>query len=287
MKRLFTSLLLMVSVSVASAAETLHIPIWDNNTAPHSNGFSGEDKKLDNGNYQNITHTDLYIYAADSEKNSGQAILICPGGGYGAVAVGKAGIEFAEWLSAQGITAAVLKYRLPNGVKEVPFEDVEAAMKIMRQRSSEFGYDPNKVGLSGSSAGGHLVSWFANMADKSVRPNFLVLFFPVISGDKGVAHEGSFNNLLGKDRSVTQTLYHSVERLVDENTPPSLIFHSSNDKLVPVENSLRYYDKLIEYKVPAAMYVFPTGGHGWIMRDAVPVDLWGPLMLDWLKFLYK
>ncbi|MFR9620147.1 MAG: alpha/beta hydrolase [Rikenellaceae bacterium] len=287
MKKIFMSLLLMVALSTATAAEPLHIPIWDNSTAPHSNGLSGEDKKLENGNYQNITHTDLYIYEADREKNTGQAILICPGGGYGAVAVGKAGIEFAEWLSAEGITAAVLKYRLPNGVKEVPFEDVEAAMKVMRQRSRQLGYDPNKVGLSGSSAGGHLVSWFASMADESVKPNFTVLFFPVITGDKGVAHEGSFNNLLGKDRSTTQTLYHSVERLVDKNTPPSLIFHSSDDKLVPVENGVRYYEKLIEFKIPAAMYLFPTGGHGWIMRDKVPVELWGPLMLDWMKYINK
>ncbi len=287
MKKILTTLLLIASVSMASAEETLHIPLWNNSTAPHSNGLSGEEKMQNSGNYVNISQADLYIYAADSEKNTGQAVVICPGGGYGAVSVVKAGREVAEWLSSQGITAAVLKYRLPNGVKEVPFEDAEAAMKVMRQRSRQFGYDPNKVGMVGSSAGGHLVSWFANAADESVKPNFLVLFFPVISGEKGVAHEGSFNALLGKNRTEEQTLEVSVEMLTSEKTPPSLIFHSSNDGLVPVENSLRYYKKLIEYKVPVSMYLFPTGGHGWIMRDKVPVDLWGPLMLDWMKFLYQ
>ncbi|MFI3269741.1 MAG: alpha/beta hydrolase [Rikenellaceae bacterium] len=293
MKRLLT-LLLMVSTLIAGVAgaatpttEDLKIPLWNNGDAPHSNRLEGAEGEPKLNRITNITQAELLIYKADPAKATGQAVVICPGGGYMLVSMDNEGTLLAEWFAKQGITAAVLKYRLPNGVKEVPFEDAELALKVMRQRSRQLGYSPDKVGICGASAGGHLAASVSVLAEKSVKPNFTVLFYPVISGEKGVAHEGSFNNLLGKDRTEAETLKYSLERSVDETTPPTIMLLSSDDKVVPSENSVRYYRELRKHNTLSALYIFPKGGHGWSMSPRVSPELWQPLLLSWLADVNK
>lgn len=285
MKRLLT-LLLMVSTLLANAAtptsEDLKITLWSNADAPHSNNVEGDEQELKLNRISNISEAELLIYKADSEIATGQAVVICPGGGYALVSIDNEGTLLAEWFAQQGITAAVLKYRLPNGVKEVPFEDAELALRVMRQRSRQLGYSPDKVGICGASAGGHLAASVSVFADFEVKPNFTILFYPVISGESGVAHEGSFNNLLGKDRTTAETLHYSLERYVDEATPPAIMLLSSDDTLVPAENSVRYYQELKRFNTLSALYIFPKGGHGWSMSERVSPTLWQPLLLDWL-----
>ncbi len=267
--------------------EDLKITIWNNSDAPHSNNLSGEEKESKPYRVSNVTQAELLIFKADKNKATGQAVVICPGGGYAGLAVDIEGTLVAEWLAYNGITAAVLKYRMPNGVREVPFEDALEAIKIMRDESKNLGFKADRVGIAGGSAGGHLAASISTLAEVESRPNFTILFYPVISGEKGVAHEGSFNHLLGKNRSKAETLSMSLERHVDENTPATIMFHSSNDPGVPSENSVRYYQELKKYDTLAALYIVPEGGHGWLMSERVSDTIWQPLLLNWLELINK
>lgn len=292
MKRLFSSILLMATImTTASVAaqnsETIHINMWSNSDAPHSNNLKGAEVEAKPNRISNITRAELEIFPANPRTATGQAVVICPGGGYGLVSIDIEGTMVAEYLAANGITAAVLKYRMPNGVKEVPYEDVLSAMRVMRQRSRQLGYQPDKIGLCGASAGGHLAASVATLAPKGEKPAFTILFYPVISGVKGIAHEGSFNHLLGKDRTVAETLAMSLERHVDENTPPAIMFHSANDTAVPVKNSILYFEQLRMYDKTSALYIFPEGGHGWSMSERVDGNLWQPLLLNWLNIVNR
>ncbi len=273
--------------SAHCSTEDLKIPLWSNADAPHSNNLSGAEIEAKPNRISNISQAELLIYKAKGERATGQAVVICPGGGYALVSIDNEGTLLAEWFAEQGITAAVLKYRLPNGVKEVPFEDAELALRVMRQRSRQLGYSPDRVGICGASAGGHLAASVSVMAEVGVKPNFTVLFYPVISGEKGVAHEGSFNNLLGKHRTEAETQRYSLERAVDATTPPTIMLLSSDDKVVPPENSVRYYNELKRHNTLSALYIFPKGGHGWSMSPRVSPELWQPLLASWMAEVNK
>ncbi len=279
--------------SVVAAAEVsvkpnadLTIKIWDNKTAPHSNNVTGAEYESAPNRVTDVSEPELLIYKADKSLNTGQAVVICPGGAYSRLAINHEGYQIAEWLAQNGITAAVLKYRLPNGVKEVPFEDAVEAIRIMRQRSKELGYSPDKIGIAGSSAGGHLAASVSVLAEPSAKPNFSILFYPVISGEKGLAHEASFDNLLGKDRTAELTEAYTLNNYIDENTPPAILFHSNDDEVVPTVNSTLYYNALRGYKKHSAIYVFPKGGHGWGETFEYR-SMWRELLLDWMDKLDK
>ncbi len=276
-----------VAMSATPTNEDLKVTLWNNETAPHSNNLTGEKGEPKLNRITNITEAELLIYEADREKATGQAVVICPGGGYMLVSMDNEGTLLAEWLAENGITAAVLTYRLPYGVKEVPFEDAELALRVMRQRSRQLGFSPDKVGIVGASAGGHLAASVSTLAEVGTKPNFTVLFYPVISGDKGVAHEGSFDNLLGKDRTKSETEMMNLDRCVDENTPPAIMILSSDYTVVPSENSVRYYQALKRYDTTSALYIFPNGGHGWSMSERVNPALWQPLLLNWMELINK
>ncbi len=277
--------LLVVTASFATTPEV--IEMWGNSSAPHSNGLSGEEEVSENGVVKNVSKAELTIYPAPRDRATGQAVVICPGGGYGGLSMKYEGHKMAEWFSESGITAAVLKYRMPNGVKEVPYEDVEAAMRVMRQRSRQFGYAPNKVGVVGSSAGGHLAAWASTTMAEGVRPDFSVLFYPVISSEVGVTHIWSFYNLMGKKHDEGERLKLSADKLVDENTPPAIMVLSNDDKAVPSENSIRYYRALKSVGQDAALVIMPSGGHGWGASGRVKGELWQPQILNFLEKINK
>ncbi len=287
MKKLFTTIMLF-AIAVASAQEygqTLTVGLWDNVTAPHSNGITLPEAEVAPNRPANVTEAVLYIFGTDRSIATGQAVVICPGGGYRRLAMDHEGYELARWFAAHGISAAVLKYRMPNGRPEVPLEDAEQALRIMRGEVEGAGvYACHTVGIVGSSAGGHLAATVSTMG--AVRPDFSVLFYPVITSETGVCHEGSFDELLGEGRSRRLTARYSLERAVDQHTPPAFLMHSDDDRSVPSVSSTRYYEALKSFGTEASLHIYPSGGHGWGMRDSFPYkSQWQEALLDWLAKL--
>ena len=273
-------------------AQDLTIKLWDNATAPHSNHLTGGKKDEGGVRYSNTTEARLYIYEADEEKATGQSIVICPGGGYWLVAIGHEGHDFGKWLAENGVTAAVLMYRMPNHRPEVPLEDAAEALRYMKEEYAP-AHGITSVGIMGFSAGGHLAASTAVGAleyngDKShrasLRPDFAVLFYPVITGDALYAHKGSFDNLLGSDRTAELTDRYSAEKLVSEKTPATFMALSDDDGGVPPANSIRFYNALKEHKRPASIHIYPSGGHGWGFRDSFKYkSQWQQSLLEWLE----
>lgn len=288
--RFFATLLLMSMVLSSLAAmareygQAATIRLWDNASAPHSNGIATPEKGMDACRPSNISVAELYVYPADAAKATGQGVIICPGGGYAVLAFDYEGYEVAQWLAAHGITAAVLKYRMPNGHPEVPLEDAEQALRLLRgEVPGAEGFTCRKVGILGFSAGGHLAAMASTMG--AVRPDFSVLFYPVITAHPG--HQGSFDNLVGKERRSAETdVRYSLEHRVTEQTPPALLLLSDDDTVVPPVSSTRYYNALKEKGVKASMHIYPTGGHGWGFHDDFRYKAqWQQAVLDWLEHL--
>ena len=291
MRRLFFTFALIL-IATAMQAQNMTIKLWDNATAPHSNHLTGEKKDEGGVRYSNTTEAVLYIYEADKAKATGQSIVICPGGGYWLVAIGHEGHDFGKWLAENGVTAAVLMYRMPNHHPEVPLEDAAEALRYMKEEYAP-AHAIRSVGIMGFSAGGHLAAATAVGAleyngDKShrasLRPDFAVLFYPVITGDALYAHKGSFDNLLGSDRTVELTDRYSAEKLVSEKTPATFMALSDDDGGVPPANSIRFYNALKEHKRPASIHIYPSGGHGWGFRDSFKYkSQWQQSLLEWLE----
>lgn len=288
MKRTIFTLMMLMAASTLSAqryGEDLSLKIWDNATAPHSNGLTGGPADCGNERVGNTTEALLYIFKADEAKATGQAVVICPGGGYHRLAMRHEGYQMARWFADNGITAAVLQYRMPNGHPEVPLEDAEQALRIMAGlEPGATGCTADRVGIAGSSAGGHLAAMVS--AKGAFRPAFSILFYPVITSDPACCHRGSFDNLLGRERSGELSAAYSLENSVDAQTPPALLLLSDDDKTVPPQSSIRYYDALKRQGIPASIHIWPKGGHGWGMEDRVDFKpQWQQIALDWLAAL--
>lgn len=262
------------------------IVIWDNQKAPHSNGLEGE--AYDSKPYRlvNTTEAIMYIYHADKEKATGQSVVICPGGGYAKLSMDQEGYLMAQWLAKNGITGVVLEYRLPNGHKEVPLEDVVEAIRIVRKKAKKWNLDPAKVGVMGFSAGGHLAASASNIPAVEDRPNFSILFYPVLTVGDFNTHRGSFRNLLGKKHTEAEANEWAMDKIASEQTPPTILLLSDDDTTVPAAGAALYYAALRYHGVKAAMYVFPEGGHGWGNYDKFSYQKeWQHLLLRWLKEL--
>lgn len=262
------------------------ILIWDNNKAPHSNGLEGEAYEATPYRLVNTTKAQLYVYNADPAKATGQAVVICPGGGYAKLSMDQEGYLMAQWLAKNGIAAFVLEYRLPNGHREVPLEDTVEAIRIVRKKAKKFNIDPAKVGVMGFSAGGHLAASVSNIPPVEDRPNFSILFYPVVIANHYTSHSGSFRNLLGKGFAQADADDFSMEKLASENTPPTILLLSDDDATVPAAGAAMYYASLRYHGVRAAMYVFPEGKHGWGNYDRFSYQKeWQHLLLRWLSEL--
>lgn len=193
----------------------------------------------------------------------GAAVVACPGGGYGFLAYDKEGSDWAEWLNSQGITLAVLNYTLPEQRPLLPGNDAKAAISYLRANASSLGLNPEQIGIMGFSAGGHLAATAATHYDSPAnRPSFQILVYPVISMDSTITHGGTRHNLIGTDASDEMVTLYSNELQVKADNPPAYIIACQDDKAVPVENSIRYYQALTRNGVPAEIHIYPTGGHG-------------------------
>ena len=224
-----------------------------------------------------VTEPTLDMYPAPPEKATGTAVVICPGGGYYGLAIRHEGVSVARWLNTLGITAFVLKYRLPSDAimsdKSVgPLQDAQKAIRVVRQHASEWGIHPDRIGIMGFSAGGHLASTLSTHFQENVyeptdatsaRPDFSILVYPVISMNEGVTHMGSRVNLLGENPSSDQVKRFSNELHVTAQTPPTFLVHSSDDAAVSVQNSIAYATALSNYHVSCELHIYQSGGHGY------------------------
>ena len=245
--------------------------------------------------YHSVSKPTLEVFLPDQLIATGAAVIICPGGGYVNESYKGEGTMIAEAFNRQGIAAFVLKYRLPSDSimkdKSIgPLQDAQQAIKTVRQRAAEWMIDTNRIGIMGFSAGGHLAStagthfsksYIPNPENINLRPDFLILCYPVISMTDSFAHMGSRNNLLGKNPSLEQKRLFSNELQVTANTPPTWLIHAGDDTSVSVENSIRFYQALIKNKVPAEMHLYPKGNHAFVLR-LVP-DEWMKPLFSWMK----
>ncbi len=287
-----TILLITLFMSIQASAQKDYgqaatIKIWDNTTAPHSNGITTPETETEPDRIANTSEAVLYLFAPDTAKATGQAVVICPGGGYQKLCMDYEGIDMAKWFAANGITAAVLKYRMPNGEPLAPQEDAERALRIMAGlETGATGYTADKVGIVGSSAGGHLAAMASTIP--AFKPAFAILFYPVITAEMGQGHQGSFESLLGDKRSAETDAFYSLQNRVTDQTPPTLLLLSDDDTTVPPINSVLYYQALKAHGVKASMYIYPSGGHGWgIQKNFTYKEEWQTAALDWLRTLNR
>jgi len=247
---------------------------------------------------ERVVNPDLTVFLPAPDKANGAAVLICPGGGYGALAFDHEGNAIAKWLNDNGIAGIILKYRLPSDqiMKDKstgPLQDAQEAMRVIRRNASDWKIDPGKVGVIGFSAGGHLASTLStHYAEKvyevkdnsSARPDFSLLIYPVVSFDTTITHRGSRNNLIGIKPDARLVERFSNELQITNETPPAFLVHSADDKAVPVMNSIGYFKGLQKNNIPAELHVFQKGGHGYgLAIDRGTESSWPDLCIRWLK----
>ena len=288
-------ILLSLCITGVVMAQNKTLKVWPNG-APNDNGMTEPEEKYDGVRVRNVSEAEMYVFSPEAEKNTGAAVVICPGGGYWIEAMDHEGYDIARFLQEKGITGIVLKYRLPYGNHEVPSSDARQAIRIVRANAKGWGIDPEKIGIAGSSAGGHLASTAGTVFDygnkensnkveqQSCRPDFMLLLYPVITMNEEFTHLGSRENLIGKGHDKELIRKYSNELNVSAETPPTFLVLADDDNAVPPKNSINFYLKLKEYNVPAELHIFAKGGHGFgIRKNGMPADNWPNLFIDWLK----
>ena len=268
------------SVTLSVSAQEI-IPLYKE-SVPNSNVIPADVKEsFGGGMYRNVTNPTLEVYLPEKGKETGAAVVVCAGGGYSVIVYNGEGLSTAKEFAKNGIAAFVLKYRLPSDVimndKSIgPLQDAQQAIKLVRENAAKWNVNPSKIGIIGFSAGGHLASTAAthfkkalipNANNTSVRPDFQIVVYPVISMQEQLTHGGSRTQLLGNNPSKELVDLFSNELQVDETTPPAYITHAADDTTVDVDNSIGYFEALRKHKVPAEMHIFPKGNHGFVMRQ--------------------
>lgn len=300
-QRLLSAVLISL-LTVSGFSQTLTLKLWPD-------GIPGS--KTDPSYVEKITTTDgriircekvvtpdLTVFLPAPEKANGAAVLICPGGGYGVLAFDHEGNAIAKWLNDNGIAGIILKYRLPSDQIMIdksigPLQDAQEAMRVIRRNAVSWKINPDRVGVIGFSAGGHLASTLStHYAEKvydvkdntSARPDFSLLIYPVVSMDTLITHRGSRNNLIGLKPSEEQVRRFSNELQITADTPPAFLVHSSDDNAVPVMNSIGYYKGLQKNKIPVELHIFQKGGHGYgLSPNGGTESSWPGLCIKWLK----
>ena len=293
--------LLLITIIYASSV-TIYaqefIPLWPGGKMPDSKGLAIKDSIVNERAYQ-IARPGMYAFFPSKDDNNGGAVVIFPGGGYSHITYNLGGFQLAKWFNVLGMSAFVVNYRLPNSPdlkqREIgPLQDAQRAMRMVRDNADKWHINKNKIGVQGSSAGGHLASLVATHTEDisaindaldtvSFRPNFMILVSPVI--DMGTyAHKGSRDNLLGPNPSKELIETYSTQNSVTNNTPPAFIADAFNDKTVPPQNSLLFYQALLNHHVSTSFHVFPYGGHAiGVNNNPGSTALWMPLCEMWLK----
>jgi acetyl esterase/lipase len=291
-----TVLFLFLAISIHTAAQSI-IPLYPG-AVPNSKPYAMKEIRMEaNGllvGFRKISQPTLAVYLPDEKIATGAAVIICPGGGYEMESYRLEGTVIAEAFLRKGIAAFILKYRLPSDSIMIdksigPLQDAQQAIKTVRMHAGEWKINPAKIGIMGFSAGGHLASTAGTHFDKSyvpneektnLRPDFMILIYPVISMKDELTHRGSRNALLGKTPTKELMDLFSNEMHVNSNTPPTWLTHTGDDNVVTVENSIRFYQELIRNKVPSEMHLYPKGNHGFILFQ--PTDEWMQPLFNWM-----
>ncbi len=288
---------LVVLISAATVSAQEFVPLWEKGKMPNSKGLDLKDDIRSERIYQ-VGTPGFYTFFPSNQENKGAAVLICPGGGYERLAYIIAGFQIAKWFNAMGVSAFVLNYRLPNSPdlkqrETAPLMDAQRAMRLIRQSAEKWQIKPDKIGVFGTSAGGHLAASLATGADDlsktgdagdafSFAPNFAILISPVITMGE-FTHAGSKKNLLGENPSRELIEKYSLEKRVTAKTPPVFLVHAADDKSVSVRNSLMFYNALLDKDVPASLHIFPFGAHSIALRNNPgSTEEWTRLCEMWL-----
>jgi acetyl esterase/lipase len=291
--------------SAALAGEPVEIALWPQENVATQGAVKTETvddrgKTKSDRFVGNVQSSTLTVYLPDEKRATGTAVIICPGGGYGGLAIDKEGHDVARWLNTLGVAGIVLKYRMPRpdltaGQKPWPVQDAERAIRLVRSQAPQWKINPQRVGILGFSAGGHLASTVGTHFDSgqkdaanaieraSSRPDFLILIYPVISMREPITHEGSRLNLLGKAPDEERVAYYSNELQVTAQTPPTFLVHAKDDR-VNVENSVRFHQALQRAGVPSEIHLYEKGGHGYGLGvNGGEVATWPERCAAWLK----
>jgi len=290
----------ILMMNIVSAQAVLEMPLYKNGV-PNSIKTDVQERTI----YVDGTRRIYDVILPTLTKHTptapnGMSVIICPGGSYTRLSIDNEGVFVARALNEKGITAFVLKYRLPNDTIMMdktlgPLQDAQQAIRLIRQNAKVWGLKKNKIGIMGFSAGGHVASsaathfnFIADSTEKdttSVRPDFVMLIYPVISFTDSIGHKGSRTNLIGKKPSEEKNEFFSNELQVTKDCPPVFIIHAGDDNTVPVENSIRFYMACIKNKVPAEMHIYPKGGHGFGLDNKTTNDKWTDRLFNWLDSL--
>jgi acetyl esterase/lipase len=270
-------------------------------TIPNSRPGADEEisKYSDDGtlSISKVSRPELTVFLPPKEKAGGTAVIVCPGGGYVNISASHEGSDVARRLNEEGITAFVLKYRIPDDQtminKEIgPLQDVQRAIQIVRSRAAEWGINPHRIGILGFSAGAHLAasagthfnqSYISNPQHVSLRPDFMILVYPVISFSDSIGHKGSRDQLLGKNPSPEKIKEYSNELQVTDHTPPAFLVHAKDDDAVPYANSVVFAEALKEHHVPVKVFYYEKGGHGFGLINKTSSTHWMDVCLEWMK----
>jgi len=280
------------TLTLSAGAQEI-IPLYTE-SVPNSKVIPADVKEsFGGGMYRNVITPTLEVYLPEKGKETGAAVIVCAGGGYSVIVYNGEGLSTAKEFTKNGVTAFVLKYRLPNDAimndKSIgPLQDAQQAIKLVRENAAKWNVNPSKIGIIGFSAGGHLASSAAthfkkaliqNINNTSLRPDFQIVVYPVISMQDQLTHKDSRKQLLGVTPSKELVDLFSNELQVDETTPPAYITHAADDTTVDVDNSIGYFEALRKHKVPAEMHIFPKGNHGFVMRQKG----WMEPLLKWIE----
>jgi len=298
MKKLLTLFVNLTCFVLISASQSV-LPLYPD-SIPNSKPVPDEEMTETNDKgysmISKVSRPALTVYMPPKEKANGAAVIVIPGGGYRREAATHEGSDVAKRFNEMGVTAFVLKYRLPSDEtminKEIgPVQDAQRAIQMVREKAKEWGIDKDRVGIIGFSAGGHLASTagthfnhaYINVGRKvNLRPDFMILIYPVISFADSITHMGSRDNLLGKDPSPERITAFSNELQVSKKTPPTYLVHAEDDKTVKVQNMLLFATALQKNKVPFDFYLYEKGGHGFGMNNATSEVKWMDLVQEWM-----
>ncbi len=301
LKQIMLAFICLIAIGGNLTAQTRVIDLW-NGKIPGAKQSDHFKQVVDTAtgwvDKHTIINPYLDMYPAPNEKSNGTAVIICPGGAYAGMAVKHEGLQVAKWLNGLGITAFVLKYRLPDDCimenKSIgPMQDGQRAIRIVRSHAKEWGINPKKIGIMGFSAGGHLAATLSTHFNEKVyepkdttsaRPDFSILIYPVISMDSGITHMGSRWNLLGAKPSPEMVNHFSNEFQVNSETPPAFMVHSLDDNVVPVQNSINYALAMHKFNVPCELHLYQTGGHGYGLGKSNNTEsTWPEACSKWLE----
>ena len=298
MKKLLILLTLITMFDALSAQQV--VPLYKGKIPNSKNNPDKEKSEISPEHIlviSQVSRPTLTLFPAPKATATGAGVIIVPGGGYRIVAAGHEGYDVAKEFNKMGVSAFVLKYRIPDDStmvnKEIgPIQDAQRAIQFVRQNAVHWGIDPHRLGILGFSAGGHLAStaathfgksYIENVPPQNLRPDFEILVYPVISFTDSIGHIGSRDNLLGKNPSKEKIKEYSNELQVTPQTPPAFLVHARDDDAVPVQNSIQYCEALKKNNVPCEIYLFDKGGHGFGLINTTSNVKWMDLVKAWMQ----